>query len=318
MRFERKIFLLFAAVIVVWMIAVNAIIFTFFSYEEIQRLDGESRFYLYLKQHKPDFRAPEFLIITREPVSMPGFKLFKKSGGYYVYFKRSYMYGRLKRFFAAIVAWEISLAAILMLMIHAVLKHFLNKEKSHREFLGFLLGAISHKMGNFLAVQKINLELIESENEKPVQRLREAYEFMEKDFKSILNMIRNAEVEDIKKINVREAIEGVLNTLSERIGSRKLDVDVEEFTVRSRDNDFVNLVHEVLENALKYSESYIRIRTFRKGRLSGMVVENDIKHAPGGSGFGMELIKYLAKRNGWHISVKTDENRHEVTLMMES
>ncbi len=316
MRFEYKTVAIFGALIIVWMLAVNVFILTFFKYCELQKLRNQAQLYLYMKLTQPSTSLPSFVKLTQKPVKLKDYELFERLGGYYVYFKKGYTGVHTRRFAVALVIWEIALSAMLVFMIYYVMKHLLEKDKEYRDFLKFLIGTISHKMGNFLSIQKLNLELIKTEDEKPLGRLKEAYSFMEKDFKNILQLIRDAESKEIRIENVEEVIRGALELFSEALEGKKVELSLQRAYVKSKDSDFSNLLHELIDNAVKYSEEYISIVCTRRRKVLYIEIENDIAKRKRGSGFGLELARYLSMRNGWYFSTDVAGGKFKATLIV--
>ena len=200
-------------VLILWIIAINVLIITFFKYQTINNIENQVKLYVNLKNNTENYKLPSYIKISNSRLTLKKYRLFDIHSGKFIYIDTKYIKRGFKQFMTTLLLWEMSLSVILLLMVYFIIKKFLKKEQAHKKFLNFILGMISHKFGNFLSIQRLNLELIETENEKPLKRLKEAYGFMEKDFSNILNTIRNSEEGKPKKYNIKTTINQCIDML---------------------------------------------------------------------------------------------------------
>ncbi len=292
-------------------------IVTFFKYREVDRLTNEAKLYTYIKSKKPDYKLPKHIKITRYYGKIDNFQLFGGYNGRFVYFSKDYMKKDMNRFVFTLVLWEFALSFLLIVMVYTVLRHFSKKEERHREFLSFLLGTISHKFGNFLSVQRLNLELIETQNKKPLKRLKEAYVFMEKDFKNIVKMIKDSENANSMKYDVEDVIKDTLDLFKDSLSNKEVSLSIVNAKISSNGNDFYNVIHELMENSIKYSKSKIYIKTIKKNKMLYVVISNDIGLRKSGSGFGLSLVKYISSKNRWHFETKVIDEQFQAALIVK-
>ncbi len=295
----------------------NVLIVTFFKYREVDRLTNEARLYTYIKSKKPDYKLPKHIKITRHYGKIDNFQLFGGYNGHFVYFSKDYMKRDMDKFVFTLILWEFALSFLLIVMVYTVLRHFSKKEQRHKEFLSFLLGAISHKFGNFLSVQRLNLELIETRNKKPLERLKEAYVFMEKDFKNIVKMIKDSENANSMKYDVEDVIKDTLDLFKDSLSNKEVSLSIVNAKITSNGNDFYNVIHELIENSIKYSENKIDIKTIKKNKMLYVVISNDIGAKKSGSGFGLSLVKYISSKNRWHFETKVVEEQFQAALIVK-
>ncbi len=292
-------------------------IVTFFKYREVDRLTNEAKLYTYIKSKRPDYKLPKHIKITKYYGKIKDFQLFGGYNGRFVYFSKDYMKKDMNRFVFTLVLWEFALSFLLIVMVYTVLRHFSKKEERHREFLSFLLGTISHKFGNFLSVQRLNLELIETQNKKPLKRLKEAYVFMEKDFKNIVKMIKDSENANSMKYDVEDVIKDTLDLFKDSLSNKEVSLSIVNAKISSNGNDFYNVIHELMENSIKYSKSKIYIKTIKKNKMLYVVISNDIGLRKSGSGFGLSLVKYISSKNRWHFETKVIDEQFQAALIVK-
>ncbi len=263
-----------------------------------------------------DYKLPQYIKIFKSRKALRDFKFFTTYDGMFVYFKKSYIIKDIKKFILTLLLWELSLSVLLIFMVHAILKYFSDKDRQHREFLEFLLGTISHKFGNFLSVQRLNLELVETDNPKPLERLKDAYTFMEKDFKGILKIIKDTEAKHSEKYSVRSAIYKAIELFKDKISGKKVDISILDAETMMYGSDFSNVIHELIENSVKYSHSYISITTIKRKKMLYITITNDIGSTKSGSGFGLSLVRYISSKNGWHFETKVENNKFRAALII--
>ncbi len=304
-------------VLILWIVAINVLIITFFKYQTIDYLNRETRLYINLKESVPGYHLPTYIKILNRKTKISGYSLFGVYKGKLIYVDTKYIKKGFKRFMTTLLFWEMSLSVILLLMVYFIIKRFLKKEQAHRKFLNFILGIISHKFGNFLSIQKLNLELIETDNEKPLQRLKEAYSFMEQDFSNILSTIRNTEEDKPKKYNIKQTINQCMDILLQNKEEKNIKLTLTDINIISKNSDFYNIIHELIENAVKYSKTFIHIKTAKKGKYAYIVISNDINKIQSGSGFGLELVRYLSLKNNWQFTTKLTQNTFTASLSLK-
>ena len=303
-------------IITFWIVAINILVITFFKYKEIDRLNKEAELYSYIKSDKPEYKLPAHIKVAKRYIGDSNFRFFGVYGGKFVYFKNGYVKKDMNRFVLTLLLWEFSLSFLLILMVYAVLKHYLKKEQENRRFLKFLLGTISHKMGNFLSIQRVNLELIDADDKKPIERLKDAYAFMERDFKNIVHVIKNMQENKSQKCNAEDVIRDTFNLFKEKCENKTIDLKLQKAYVNSKSGDFYNVIHELIENSVKYSNKFIHMETIKKGRMLYIVIDNDITEKKSGSGFGLSLVRYISSKNRWNFSTKIVDNRFQAALII--
>ncbi len=308
---------MFALIITLWIAAINVLVLTFFKYKEIDRLNNEARLYTYIKSNNHHYSLPKHIKILNRYERIKNFKMFGVYNNKFVYFSKKYIRKDMNSFVLTLILWELALSFLLVIMLYAVLRRFSKKEKQYKEFLRFLLGAISHKFGNFLSVQRLNLELIETNNKKPLERLKEAYVFMEKDFKNIIDIIKNSEEGYCKKYEVADVIKDSLNLFKERLENKKVHLSLVNATIKSNGGDFYNVMHELIENSIKYSDKYIHIKLIKKSRLLYILIINDIGKSKSGSGFGLNLVRYISSKNRWNFEAKVVDEQFQAALVLK-
>jgi len=91
------------------------------------------------------------------------------------------------------------------------------KERNVKEFLRLLLLVLTHKLGNLLAIQRLNIDMIESSCGKSdaLERLKRGYSLLESDFYFVLDSVKEIGKERaIENVNLKEVTEQVFSQIS--------------------------------------------------------------------------------------------------------
>lgn len=194
---------------------------------------------------------------------------------------------------------------------------------------GRLLRYTSHELRTPLAVLKANIELLALQSggvlPPPLQRIE----------RSVLNMQRIAETllwmsRELPEPLPEEAIDmsGLVNDLIEEhrylIGTRDIELilDISSEPCRLPFTACRIVVGNFLRNALQYADDGVVEINFAypQLRLVNRIRETQQSEASAdfGYGLGLELMRQLSARLGWHIEVTVEEQCYTVTLAFEN
>ena len=220
--------------------------------------------------------------------------------GFFILVDEDYIPERLKSFATVLVLWEGVFILFILLLFRRTVLLYIKREKDIRHLLNLLLLALTHRLGNFLSVVKLNLELME--DSKPKERIISSTEKLEEDYKKAMEVL-----ESLSKgyglgsriVNVKDVVEGVLKGSDHR-KDIKLMVKLEDTLVRANPIYLEILVGSVIENSLKYAISFVHIKLC--GGL--LVVRNDFGSVKEGSGMGLKIARFAAQILGFDLRIK--------------
>ncbi len=200
-----------------------------------------------------------------------------------------------------VILWEFLLVLATMLIVYKIIDRMTKQQKEYRDFLELIILTISHKFGNFLASQKGNIEILKiNYDPKALHRMEKNYEIMREDFNTIVNCIENFKRFSTyrEKIRLREIINKSLNLLTDKKNFQIRGKDLEVYANRQA---FDNILFNILENAVKYSEGTISIRITKRY----LAIRNKILLTSKGSGIGLKISETLAKKQGFQLLYRT-------------
>ncbi|MDQ7055809.1 MAG: hypothetical protein Q9M89_04730 [Persephonella sp.] len=201
-------------------------------------------------------------------------------------------------------------------MYFTIIKYIKNEEYI-RKYLEILILTITHKLGNFLSVQKINIDLIKSKCRiKAVHRLENAYSLIEKDFKFTIKTLKNlGETEkSLTTVNLKDMIEDVLHHFVENLHNKEIKLKLQNVYIKADPNDLENILFSVIENAVKFSENRIYIKMCKKDSKIYIYIKNDVGEMSRGAGVGIQIAQFLLSQYGGQI--RTHAGRDYLTVLI--
>ena len=125
-----------------------------------------------------------------------------------------------------------------------------------------------------------------------------------------------------KKLEVSAALREEALSFKPRLNGRKIKLSIaKNISLDAYGGDFMRVVDILLDNAMKYAESWVRVE-LRAGSLcisndGEKIAKADLKRvferfyqvdkSKPGSGMGLAIAKMVAERNGWKLSAESGE-----------
>ncbi len=277
---------------------------------------------LYLKLYNRGYvnKLPSYIkISTKTYIKNKGYIFYGLWGKKFVLVKVSRVKRKLIGFALLLFLWELLLAILIIFIVYVSLKRIFKRQKYTDQFLKFILVSISHKLGNFLSAQKVNLELANMDDGSK-RRLSYALDEMEEDFKVVSSTIRSmtSDNEKLSFVNVVEELKKVLDGFSFKDKKLDLQIYLDGYLVYINPTDLRIVLSELATNAFKYSFSNISVIAEKYKKGVKIVFINDVKNVSKGSGIGLSIVEFLCKKNNWIITKKIYGNVFEITFVLVS
>ncbi len=275
---------------------------------------------LYLKLYNNGYinKLPSYIKISAKSYSKnKDYVFYGLWGKRFVFVKISGVKKKLIEFALILFVWELLLSVLIIFIIYVGLKRVFRRQKYTDQFLKFILVAISHKLGNFLSAQKVNLELADMDEDSK-KRLSSALDEMEKDFNTVSYTIRSitSDKEKLSFVNVIEELKKVLDGFSFKDKRLDLQLYVDDYLIYTNPTDLRIVLSELTTNAFKYSFENISVLAERYKKGIKIVFVNDVKNVSKGSGIGLSIVEFLCKKNNWIITKKISGNLFEITFAL--
>jgi len=279
---------------------VIAISFYKFSLKEnyYQRVEME----LKMARYQKNYNLPSYIKVSKKPLLNKNLELLPQTlNGKFVYLDCTRGYKEVKELATNLFLWEIALVLSLTFLFYKILWVHLKEREENRFFLEMILLTLSHKLGNFLATQRLNIEILkETSSPAALNRLERGYMFIEKEFKHTLNIIKNFKAcsREREKINLKFVIESILSEFKDVLKDKKLTLDLTEMIITGCKSDIEMIFYLVIENAVKYAKKHIFMQLKKENKFVSFFIKNDINPLiPKGSGIGISLVGQLTQKH---------------------
>ncbi len=227
----------------------------------------------------------------------------------------------LLHFLYYIVLWEMILVIVVSYVFHELFRRYKKHKQEVAEFQDILVKAVSHRIGNFLAVQKVNAELLKyKDNTRALGRIEEATGRFEKDFKQLLQIMNDFDFEERKQedLDLQTLTKDILARFSEE---KKLEITsrLQHSLFKGNSLEIQTLLFILLENALKYAGSTLHIKTGTTNGHPYFFLKNDKNpRVTKGTGIGSNIAQRLCMKNNLHLRQKESQGWYRVLVLVGS
>jgi signal transduction histidine kinase len=288
MKLQLKIFIIFTAVMVILLSTINYLTIYFLKEQQlIYERELLSAYDEVIKQNN-SYQLPAYIIRYGNELSID--KHFSEE--------------RFKNFSKTLLIWEGLFIVILSYIFYRLLNVISKKEVEQETFLKFLFFVLSHKIGNFLSMMKLNIELLKHKPEQRIiERLQSSCRVMEEDLNNTLETVKKIQKlsKNKEKINLKESIERVLKSFPIE---KKTTINTKDITLSLNKDAYEAILFLLLDNAFRYSHSKVHIRVFEKF----IAIRNDFLEIVKGSGLGLQIAEYLCKINNFKLKYRAKNN----------
>jgi len=215
---------------------------------------------------------------------------------------------RIRDFAINLFLWELVSILSITYLFYNLLSIYEQHKHETQTFLKIILQAVSHKFGNFLAGQKINLALFkEFREEQDLEKIELSLGVMESDLSQVLKLIENFQTvhweSDI--VDISSLAGELLDEYSCIFGRRRVKFRASKARIRFSCLKLRVILSILFENAFRYSASNVRCRVGTFGRKVYIFISNDLVPAPPRStGLGLHILKDLIRKNGPELKVR--------------
>ncbi len=226
----------------------------------------------------------------------------------YVGVKKSEIDEFINHYMTVIIIWEAVLIFMIIIGTFLIVTRLLREIEEHRKFMDLVLMSISHKFGNFIAIQRVNLGILDKNyDRKAVDRLMISNRKLERDIKTIIHLLERKAEERMQTetVDLSEIFKRIMKEFSEELRRKKISYLMRSIKIEANPLDIEDLAYNLLSNAIKHSKSRIYIRICKGKRSILISVRNDrVEKEKEGMGLGMEIMKSIVSRYNGDVRIK--------------
>ena len=298
-----RILIVFILVSVVWFAILNFVSVTYFR----RTLEGilKDRMSVAIRQYTQNTNCglPEYIVSSNKLLTEKSMVLFAEesiSGTMtYFYVKGAYFEGKIRDFAIIVLGIESSLFLSLILITYMIISKFVRDIESGGKFLNLLLLSFNHKIGNFITILKINIEILKENpcEKRSVERLSATTEKIEADLKRTFKMLREKGKTAKEEGNIRDCLLEALEFFGMAANKGVFHTNIKPLVIMANPNDVGDVLYNLIDNALKYSNGCINIRTSSDNRYVYVFIRNELAvNSLRGTGLGLEITNNILKR----------------------
>lgn len=240
---------------------------------------------------------------------MQGYKVYTFSTPNYPFLVRvgvpeKYINSILNKLFLSVISLEFLLTFLFATLYLGLIESFTKRIEQQKDMLKDLGLAIMHKAGNFISIQKINLNLLQQklQDSSIVHRMEKSLSGFQRDVNLMANILEEKKVEK-KWLNFRTFVEDTIENLIQDYPDKRLIKSLRDIYVYADPVDLESIVYNLVANAFKHSTSFIHIKMCTKYEKAFLIVRNDIGKGSG-TGIGLKLLQRAIERQSGKMSIK--------------
>jgi light-regulated signal transduction histidine kinase (bacteriophytochrome) len=219
------------------------------------------------------------------------------------------------------IIWESVLLLSATLIFYRLLITHLREREKHREFLEILVLSLTHKLGNFLSSQAVNLNILhERYEDNASRRLLDEYKIITEDLDQLVRIterFKEGAIKEESNIDVKTVIEKITYQTIEPAQDKRVIISLSDRKcgITAIRDEIEIVAYLLIDNAIRYSDKLIHIKLLKIYDKVLFVVRNDKKETIlKGRGMGLNIVEKLCKRYKIELRIKDNDNKFTVIL----
>jgi len=321
LKTEIKLLLLIAFILSIGFSVINFISVSSYRSQLYQKVKSEADLYQVLLLYDLDIQLPRYFKLFKElPTDYQTWEILGKVKEHFLVLNKKEVNREILRYALFLFAWELPVLLLTIFVVYKATSLYLKRERESKEFVKLFFLLFTHKLGNFLSLDRLSIELLLQKygNDRSLLRLKRSYELLEDDFKKSLNYMKAFEEnEEPEVVDVSTVLKELIYKYHAYYPLRRVEVLLQPLKVKARRGDIENLFQLLIENAFKYSSSFVKVEARKSGKGYLVSITNDLGSAPSGSSIGLKMAQFLAERLNWSVEVHPGSKEFIVDIFLK-
>ncbi len=285
---------------------------------ELKRIEDKTMYqiahtHFILYQYNPEHKGNDFVVIN--PDFEKGYKLYTFEDPLdpikriRVGIKEEYYAKETKSLMKKLFFIEFFLVLTLVLLYQVIIEGYVKKLREKEEWVKTLMLALTHRLGNFIATQKVLISLLIKSypQDKSIKRMEKSIIRAEKDFRIFTSLIKENKNSERQYLNIKKYILDSMEYFNEEIKNKKVYLSLKDMQVFMDKTDLEDVLYNLIGNSIKHSCTFLHIKVCLKKRI--LVIRNDTSEVKAsGMGIGNELTRKVLERYGYKLTVRIRKN----------
>ncbi len=311
MKFENKIITVLILILILSFSVINVTSVVYIRNIVEENLVREAYIYSKLLTYNRSEGYPAYMYLSEKPVLKKGYSIIAYTGRHYVLVRDGYIKGKLANYMVFVFLWEAGSVVMLLLLFYYTIYRYIKKERDSKDLLNLMLLALTHRLGNFLAVHRLNIEFLE--DSAPKHRLKKSVDILESTYNSTIEAIEHLQAGQEESPEIID-LPQILLELTVLYGDAiKKDIRLQvnsSVRIKAKPTYVYMLVDTLVDNAIKHSKGKVYVRLLRYKGRNILLLRNDVGsgEVEGGTGMGLRIAKYICEKLNFDMRIRTKRN----------
>ncbi|MGA1846947.1 hypothetical protein [Deferribacter abyssi] len=311
--YELKILIFLLISLIISFSIINYVVITYVKEQNLLFLNEKIDLMLITKK-----RANSEILILDTNKKLKDFEFYTEFDGKYVYVKKDYLKAKTIKLSYYLFLWEAVILIFISMFYYLIVYRFFRIRRGISKTFEIILLVLNHKLRNFIASAKLNIELLKYDDKRnfAMDRLLSMINLIENENKEIVERVESFKKLSkiyISKVDLKDLIKKTV--IQYNCSKIQLILKLKSIKLKSYRDDLRFIIYLLIDNIYQYAKSYAIIKTVKYKKSIFVVFENDIaQDRESGFGTGLAIVEKLCEANKIRIKRKILKDKFVVII----